>query len=42
MERAASKICSKLLNFEQKQHRMDIVQEMLTTVNYDFVQKDLL
>ena len=29
----AAKIVSKLLNFEQKQHRMDIAQEMLTTFN---------
>ena len=30
MKRAAAKIVPKLLNFEQKQHRMDIAQEMLT------------
>ena len=33
MKRAAPKIAPKLLNFEQKQHRMDIAQEMLTTFN---------
>ena len=31
MKRAAAKIVQKLLNFEQKQRRMDIVWEMLTT-----------
>ena len=31
----AWKIIPKLLNFEQKQHRMDIAQEKLTTFNYD-------
>ena len=35
MKRAAAKIVSKLLNFEQKQRRMDIVQEILTTFNDD-------
>ena len=35
MKRAAAKIVSKLLNFEQKQYRMDIAQEMLTTFNND-------
>ena len=35
MKRAAAKIVPKLLNFEQKQHRMDIAQEMLTTFNND-------
>ena len=33
IKRAAAKIVSKLLNFEQKQCRMDISQEMLTTFN---------
>ena len=28
----AAKIVSKLLNFEQKQHRLEIAQEMLTTL----------
>ena len=32
MRRAAAKIVPKLLNFEQKQHRMNIAQEMLRTV----------
>ena len=32
MKRAAVKI---ILNFEQKQRRMDIAQEMLTTFNDD-------
>ena len=35
MKRAALKIVLKLLNFEQKQCRMDIAQEMLTTFNDD-------
>ena len=35
MKRAAAKIVSKLLNFEQKQRHMDIAQEMLTTCNDD-------
>ena len=35
MKRAAAKMVPKLLNFEQKQHRMDIAQEMLTTFNDD-------
>ena len=35
MKRAASKIVPKLLNFERKQRRMDIAQEMLTTFNDD-------
>ena len=35
MKRAATKIVPKLLNFEQKQHRMDIAQQMLTTFNDD-------
>ena len=37
---AAAKIVSKLLNFEKKQHRLDIAQEMLTTFNDnpDFAQ----
>ena len=33
MKRAAVKIVSKILNFEQKQRRMDIAQEMLTMFN---------
>ena len=33
MKRTAAKIVSKFLNFEQKQSRMDIAQEMLTTFN---------
>ena len=32
MERATAKIPPKLLNFKQKQRRMDISQEMLTTI----------
>ena len=35
MQRAAGKIVSKLLNFKQKQHRMNITQEMLKTFNDD-------
>ena len=35
MKRAAVKIVPKLLNFEQKQRRMDIAQEMLTAFNDD-------
>ena len=35
MKRAAAKIVPKLLNVEQKQRRMDITQEMLTTFNDD-------
>ena len=35
MKRAAAKIVPKLLNFGQKQHRMDISQEMLTKLNND-------
>ena len=35
MKRAAPKIVLKLLNFEQKQCRMDIAQKMLTTFNDD-------
>ena len=31
MERAAANIVPKLINFYQKQRRMDIAQEMLTT-----------
>ena len=34
-ERATAKIIPKLLNFKQKQRRMDIAQEMFTTVNED-------
>ena len=33
MKRAAAKIVSKLLNFEEKHRRMDIVHQMLTTFN---------
>ena len=35
MKHAPANIVSKLLNFEQKQHRMNIAQEMLTTFNDD-------
>ena len=35
MKRAAAKIVQKLLTYEQKQRRMDIVLEMLTTFNDD-------
>lgn len=35
MKRAAAKIVPKLLNFEQKQRRMDIAQELLNIVNDD-------
>ena len=35
MKRAAAKIVPKLLNLEQKQRRMDMAQEMLTTFNDD-------
>ena len=35
MKRAAAKIATKLLNFEQKQRCMVIAQEMLTTFNND-------
>ena len=35
MKRAAAKIITKLQNFEQKQLRMVISQEMLTTFNYN-------
>ena len=35
MKRAAAKIVSKLPNFKQKQHCIDIVQEILTTFNDD-------
>ena len=35
MKRVAAKIFPKLLNFEQKQRRMDIAEEMLTTFNDD-------
>ena len=35
MKRAATKIVPKLANFEQKQRRLDIAQEMLTTFNDD-------
>ena len=35
MKRAAAKIVPKLLNFEQKQHRMNIGQEILTIFNDD-------
>ena len=35
-KRAAARIVPKLLNFEQKQHHMDIAQDMLTTFNDDF------
>ena len=35
MNLATTKIVSKLLNFAQKQHRMDIAQEMMTTFKDD-------
>ena len=35
MKRAQAKIVPKLLNFEQKQHCMDITQDMLATFNDD-------
>ena len=35
MKRAAAKIVAKWANFKQKQRRMDIAQEMLTTFNDD-------
>ena len=35
MKSAVAKIVPNLLNFEQKQHRMDIAQEMLTTFSDD-------
>ena len=35
MKHAAANIVLKLLNFEQKQHRMNIAQEMLMTFNDD-------
>ena len=35
MKLAAAKIVSKLLNFEQKQRRMDIAQKMWMTFNDD-------
>ena len=35
MKRAVAKIVLKLLHFEQKQRRIDIAQEMLTTFNDD-------
>ena len=35
MKRAAAKIVPKLLNVEQKQRSIDIVQEMLMTLNDD-------
>ena len=41
MKRAAAKIVPNLINFEQKEHRMDIAQEMLMTFNddTDFLKK---
>ena len=41
MKREAAKFVPKLLNFEQKQRRMDNAQEMLTTFNDnpDLLQK---
>ena len=43
MKGAAAKIVPKLLNFEQKQRRTDIAQEMLTTFNddVDLLKKDI-
>ena len=35
MKRAVAKIVPKLVNFEKKQFRMDIAQEMITTFNDD-------
>ena len=35
MKPAVGKIVKKLLNFKQKQRRMDIAQNMLTTFNDD-------
>ena len=35
MKREAAKIASKLQNFEQKQHHMDIAQEMLRFTHKD-------
>ena len=35
IKRVAANIVPKLLNFEQKQRRMDIAQQMLRTFNYD-------
>ena len=35
MKRAAAEIVPKLLNFEQKQRRLDMAQEVLTTFNDD-------
>ena len=35
MKHATAKIAPKLQNFEQKQHRMDIAQEMLKTFKDD-------
>ena len=35
MKCEAAKIVPKLLNFLQKQHRMEIAQEMLTTIKDD-------
>ena len=35
MKRATAKIVPKMLNFKQKQYRLDIVQEMLMTFNDD-------
>ena len=39
MKHAATKIIPKLLNFEQKQYRINIAQDILTTYNED---QDLL
>ena len=35
MKRVTAKIVSKLQNFEQKQSRIDIAQDVLTTINAD-------
>ena len=35
MKRVAAKFVPKLLNFDQKQHRMNIAQELLNEVNDD-------
>lgn len=35
MSRVAAKFMPKLLNFDQKRHRVNVAQEMLDTVHYD-------
>ena len=39
MKWAAPNIVPKLLNIERKQRRMDIVQQMLTTINDNLLKK---